>query len=123
MLCTYKKYNLLSNSFLRDIWLCSLCVIIFFLSENTAGEAPTVRFFLLNKKEEKGTSLYNYTTDTKTERATGLRMTEEEETKLGSLYKERASRLASLNLKACSLASSMNSLFQELKEGHPLSKM
>jgi len=58
------------------------------LSENTAGEAPTVRFFLLNKKEEKGTSLYNYTTDTKTERATGLRMTEEE-TKLGSLYNER----------------------------------
>ena len=64
-------------------------LIDFFLSENTAGEAPTVRFFLLNKKEEKGTSLYNYTTDTKTERATGLRMTEEEETKLGSLYKER----------------------------------
>jgi len=50
---------------------------------------PTIRFFLLNKKEKKRTSMYNYTTGTKTGRATGLRMTEEEETKLGSLYKER----------------------------------
>jgi hypothetical protein len=58
------------------------------LGENTAGEAPTV-IFLLNKKRKKEQVCTTITTATKTERATGLRMMEGEETKLGSLYKER----------------------------------
>ena len=63
--------------------------MIFFFEREYSRGCPHYKIFLLNKKEKKITSPYNYTTDTKTERATGLRMTEEEETKLGSLYKER----------------------------------
>ena len=60
-----------------------------FLSENTSGEAPTVRIFLLNEKRKKEQACTTKQQTPKPKEATGLRMTEEEETKLGSLYKER----------------------------------